>query len=154
MPDFDLDVFKEKAEKHLDETSDLTLVVLKGNLLVEEALYTALKRHCRNPAFLERADLRLYQMIFLARALISPNNAERAAQEEKIWDAMLALNSLRNKLAHILEPEAIAPLLQRLQINVAGGADLLNDKDIVRQLSISVSMIVGWALGIAERPLL
>ncbi|MGD0421576.1 MAG: hypothetical protein ABSA68_18675 [Xanthobacteraceae bacterium] len=115
MPDFDLDVFKKKAEKHLDETSDLTLVVLKGNLLVEEALYTALKRHCGNPEYLEHANLRLYQMIHLVRALISaPIDAERAKQEEKIWDAMLALNSLRNKLAHVLEPEEISPLLERL----------------------------------------
>lgn len=151
MADFELDDFKKMAEKHLEETSDLTMVVLKGHLLLETALNSALEKQCANPALLEKANLRFIQMVYLARALLPASEVpENAAKEEKFWDAMVALNQLRNRFAHNLEPKALADLYPRLFLQPPEAAEPPCEADLVKNLTITVSGLVGWTIGIGE----
>src|SRR5262249_29809456 len=109
---------RDRAEAILDGITDGTLLVLKGHLLLEETLYEAVCAKCPNPEYLGRARLTAYQLITLARALYPdpPGDEKRRLRRSDLWDAMEALNTLRNELSHKLEPRNLAPLLNRMNI--------------------------------------
>jgi hypothetical protein len=81
------------------ESTDRILVVLKGHLLVEELLREYVSKQFHNPSELVDARLTFYQCLCLARA------ADTDASHEKLWLVVERLNTLRNKLAHSLEPK-------------------------------------------------
>ena len=47
----------ERYRKLLPESDDVSLVVLKGHLIIEEMLYSIAQEHCAYPNSLERANL-------------------------------------------------------------------------------------------------
>jgi hypothetical protein len=83
------------------ETTDQTLVVLKGHLLVEEMLREFVDRRVRHPDELPDARLTFQQCLCLARAL------DEDPSRAKLWRTVEKLNTLRNKLAHSLEPKEL-----------------------------------------------
>ena len=88
--------------KHIaiDET-DRVLVVLKGHLLVEELLREYIKARVTNHKYLDDARLTFHQCLCIARSLSNNND------NSKLWKSIKLLNTLRNKLAHSLEPNDI-----------------------------------------------
>jgi hypothetical protein len=84
--------------RHLPSAEDMSLLLLKGHLLVEELLRQLVDNALVRPAALKDARLETYQFICLAEALFH----DRAPNW--LWDALRKLNSIRNKLAHELEP--------------------------------------------------
>jgi hypothetical protein len=84
-----------------DAEGDLTLTVLKGHLLIEEQLRALLIAASKSPAAIDEANLRFSQMLSLVKALYNDDSLTR------IWNAIKALNSLRNQLAHRLEPRDV-----------------------------------------------
>jgi len=97
----ELDLSKlERIAQHLPPGDDLTLITLKGHLLVEELLEELIASHCKNPAALE-GDIGFSVKLKFVRALTG------AEELFVVWTACQKLNSLRNALAHRLEhPEA------------------------------------------------
>jgi uncharacterized protein YutE (UPF0331/DUF86 family) len=85
-------------------TEDLTLIILKGQLLVEAALVDICARLLANPATLEKE--RFSTRLNLVRALLDDD-----ILPENIWHALRHLNSIRNALAHNLEPKNIEAML-------------------------------------------
>ncbi len=53
MEQIEFEKRSERFFKHLPETDDLTLLVLKGHLLIEEQLNDALAKCCESPESLE-----------------------------------------------------------------------------------------------------
>lgn len=99
MAEFDLSKL-ERIAQHLPPGDDITLITLKGHLLVEELLEELIASHCKNPAALE-GDIGFSVKLKFARALTG------AEELSVVWTACQKLNSLRNALAHKLEhPEA------------------------------------------------
>lgn len=91
---------------------DLTLLVLKGHLLIEEQLNERLKEVARKPDALNKVRLSFSALIQICRALFYGQN--RA--EEWFWSALVKLNRIRNDLAHRLEtPKLIAELEEMLE---------------------------------------
>jgi hypothetical protein len=84
-----------RYDKHMPETDDLTLIVLKGHLLVEEQLVDLVNRVMPNPQFLPKFTF--YNLARVARA------AYPRHPEFPVWELILKLNQLRNDLAHKLE---------------------------------------------------
>jgi hypothetical protein len=82
--------------RHIDE---LALVVLKGHLVLEEQLERILSKFLFHPEYLEKANLRFAQKVALARSISLDEQAN------SIWELLLAVNALRNELAHALHPE-------------------------------------------------
>ncbi|MDE2106240.1 MAG: hypothetical protein KGL39_53970 [Patescibacteria group bacterium] len=82
----------------LPETDDLTLMVLKGHLILEEMLFALVREHCAKPEYLEGARLSFAQLLRLARSLVS------APVPKEVWTAIAEINRLRNALAHNLRP--------------------------------------------------
>ena len=84
--------------KHLPPASDMTLLILKGHLLIEELLRQLLDQALVKPGALKDARLETHQCICLAEALFSDR------LPAWLWEALKKLNGARNKLAHTLEP--------------------------------------------------
>lgn len=83
----------------LPHGKDLVLVVLKGHLLVEEQLRHVVDEHVGHPNALANAQFSCSQIICLAEAFC----ADRTAPW--LWMALRNLNSLRNDIAHRIEPK-------------------------------------------------
>lgn len=79
--------------------SDPTYLVLKAHLLAEEVLYEFLQSQSHQPKYIEDARLSFAQCISLAKAFHRFSRPDWWA-----WSALSKLNSLRNLLAHNLEP--------------------------------------------------
>ncbi len=84
-----------RYDEHMPETDDLTLVVLKGHLLIEELLVDLVHLALPHAEYLEPARLSFHQLACVARASL-PQASDPA------WELVLSLNSLRNDLAHNL----------------------------------------------------
>jgi hypothetical protein len=90
--------FEDRFRQHFPRRSnDLTLIVLKGHLLMEEAVNRMLAGFLIKPEAIEGANLRFHQKLCLLRAL-APVGPEGTAF--RLFDAAEKLNTLRNRLAH------------------------------------------------------
>ncbi len=147
--------FVERAERVLDGIKDGTLLTLKAHLLLEEALYSAVRAKCINPEYFEKANLGFYHQLQMARALypVPSDDEKRKNASDIFWDASEALNTLRNRLAHNLEPKALGPILERLYVRELRDGESLSDPDIFNPLSITVAVLIGYAWGLAESAL-
>jgi hypothetical protein len=86
-----------RYDEHIPDTDDLSLIILKGHLLVEEMLVELSNLLFPNPTFLEKANLRFQQLANIVHA------AEPMKPDDKCWELIFALNTLRNDLVHKLE---------------------------------------------------
>jgi hypothetical protein len=95
---------------HIPENdSDLTLIVLKGHLLIEQRIREFISERMLSPAALDDARLSSYQAICLAEALTLPN-----AEPKQLWDILRQLNTLRNQMAHNLDPQGVEQRIQKI----------------------------------------
>lgn len=86
--------------KFLPQDDDLTLLVLKGHLLIEEGLWSLLEKRARDRRVIAKLDLGFYPLCLITKALFYSDN-------DWFWNAMMVLNTMRNDLAHNLEPNRI-----------------------------------------------
>lgn len=90
---------QRKFEEHFATVDETAQIVLKGHLLIEEALDTILSKFVFHPEFIESASLRFAQKIDLARSVsLDEHNNE-------MWELVKAINSLRNELSHSLKSQ-------------------------------------------------
>ena len=85
----------------LPETDDVSLIVLKGHLIIEELLVALVERHCFNPKCLTKARLSFAQTTYVAQALF------RLPESAPWWEPIRQLNTLRNSLVHQLQPKEL-----------------------------------------------
>jgi hypothetical protein len=90
-----------RIEAHLPRTTDLTLLTLKGHLLVEEMLDEIIRGYCLQPSCLDGVDIRFQVKARLARALVGD------ILPDSMWTMIDSLNSIRNDLAHKLESQKL-----------------------------------------------
>jgi hypothetical protein len=129
-------------------TTDRVLVVLKGHLLVEELLREYVEMHVRDPGPLLDARLTFHQCLCLARAF------DDDPLREKLWLVIEKLNSLRNKLAHSLEPKDVERSVREF-IQMQSNADpTLAYADGEKKFGALASCLLGicWTLSNAIHP--
>lgn len=80
--------------EHLPKSGDVELTILKCHLLIEELLHKIIVKKAESPNYIERANLRFIQKMYLAKAFT------KSGIEPWVWGAMKKLNKTRNKLAH------------------------------------------------------
>ena len=97
-----------KYRTMLPKTDDVSLVVLKGHLIIEEMLLAIVENHCATPSKLEHAKLSFSQLLHVTQALV------RQPAHDELWSAIAQLNRIRNSLVHNLEPEKIDKELSAL----------------------------------------
>lgn len=89
----------ERFFTHFPTTDDLTLIVLKGHLLVEEEINDILDMKLKDSSAIYQARLGFHQRLAVLKALTGtgPDAPFQYSSIEK-------LNTLRNKIAHNLAP--------------------------------------------------
>src|SRR6516165_6996081 len=92
--------------RHIDE---FALVVLKGHLVLEEQLERIISKFLFHPECLEAANLRFAQRVALARTMSLDEH------DNLMWELLLAVNGLRNELAHALHSEKRQRKLDRVK---------------------------------------
>jgi hypothetical protein len=132
------DSHKEKSLKFMEllpDTEDLTLITLKGHLIVEEILYFIVLKHCTFPKYLDEARLSFAQLTNLAKAMIN------IPLHECAFPAISKLNKLRNNLAHNIESEKAEALAKEfISLCKTTNAD---GKTIPQQVKSSICYILG-----------
>ncbi|MGT2442206.1 hypothetical protein ACU4I5_05775 [Ensifer adhaerens] len=79
---------------------DLTLVILKGHLLIEEQVRHLVRAQLKKPEALDDAQLDCHQAICLAEAL--------CPQSDDLWKSVRKLNKIRNDIAHkVIPPDGL-----------------------------------------------
>ena len=87
----------QRFREEMERVDELAHVLLKGHLLIEEALTRILEQYVFHREHLGEARLTFNQKMHLARSLC----LRKCAFGE--WDLIAAINSLRNELAHRLQ---------------------------------------------------
>jgi hypothetical protein len=84
----------------LPHGKDIDLVILKAHLLMEEQVNAILHERLQNPDMLLREEkFESSYRIRLAQSFFEPE------YESWIWESLLKLNSLRNRVAHNIDPK-------------------------------------------------
>jgi hypothetical protein len=79
------------------DQDDSAMVVLKGHLVIEEKLDSIIDKFVWHPEQLEAARLSFAQRVAIARAVSVDQD------KNDMWDLILKVNTLRNKLSHSLD---------------------------------------------------
>ena len=103
----DDDAAAKRALRLLPDSDDLTLLILKGHLMVEEELNIFLSTYPFRTEALEHARLTFLQKLWIIKAF-APFLAR-----ESIWTRAETLNQLRNKIAHQPEVEDLDAQIDR-----------------------------------------
>ncbi|QLA79404.1 hypothetical protein EXV95_01205 [Acidovorax sp. JMULE5] len=114
--------FPEQDAQHLERllrllkpsTEDPTYLVLKSHLLAEEVLYRFIEKQSFRSEALSDARLGFAQLLALCRAF------HRYSKEDWWgWSGLKKLNTLRNLLAHNLEPKDLKEKIVEFSVFVA-----------------------------------
>lgn len=97
-----------RYDKHMPDTGDLSLIVLKGHLLIEEMLIDIRNKLLPHAEYLDSVNVRFYQLLSVVSSAIESKH------DHKSWDLIIEFNRLRNKLIHNLEPPKLESLLNQL----------------------------------------
>ncbi|MBF7728750.1 hypothetical protein [Pseudomonas sp. N040] len=123
----------DRFDAHLPAIDDPILVVLKGHLLAEEILENLIKAKCRKPETLDNVEIGFFLKAKLARALVGDTHSNGLIFPTSVWDMLEALNSLRNELAHALEPKKLDAKIQRFLAHSPPSTKKLTDKKKINE---------------------
>jgi len=137
----------ERFQKFLPKSTDLTLIVLKGHLLVEEQVNEFLLSLLPHPDALKKANLNFSARLWLVRAHIGENELY------DVFNAIEKLNTLRNKMAHHLEPPEIENLIDSF-LRTYEDPDIpieeLKKEPKARRLKRCISFLGGQLFGLRQ----
>ena len=132
---------------HMPQSDDLTLVVLKGHLLLEEKLERIITRYLPNPQHLDAARLSFFSRLSLARAMCWSHHSS------DMWPIIEALNTLRNDLAHNLESDKLEQRIARFETLLYESVEHpeLDDRFKAETQTGRVRLAVAYLLGFLNR---
>jgi hypothetical protein len=132
----------DRLVRHLPAQNDLTLIVLKGHLLVEQQMRDIVRTRAA-PSEVAKTDRWSFSArTRLTRAYVAVESNELTAD---VWEVVDVLNALRNELAHRLESPNVPALAARL-VDLQGVADLgdLFPHDTMEErVRTAIAMLVG-----------
>jgi len=139
----------DRVRQHLPQGNDLTLVALKGHLLVEEALDEIIAIGCVEPQHLETVEIPFRVKSPLARALFGH------ILWPGVWPLIDALNTVRNDLAHNLHsPKLEKRIIHFLTVRreqaplIHDGPEIPSDPpEIADRFRSDVSLLLGQLTG-------
>lgn len=131
-----------KLEEHMRFVDESALVVLKGHLVIEETLGEIISTYVFHAEHLEQARLGFAQKVAIARTMsLDEHNND-------MWQLIVAINGLRNELAHSLQPPMRAQKTQTLidlHKKLGGCVQTSDFKDLPEH--IVLSFVISYALG-------
>ena len=138
-----------KLEEHLRYVDESALVILKGHLVIEETLGEIISTFVFHGEHLEGARITFAQKVAIARTMsLDEHNNE-------MWNLVLAINSLRNELAHALQsPKRVAKTTALIELHkkLGGSVTTPDGKEVPEHvlLSFAVSYSLGFLSGFIE----
>jgi hypothetical protein len=117
--------FKRLIQTIKPTAGDPTYLTLKAHLLAEEVLYRFLESQAHRPESLGEARLGFSQLIAVSRALHLHSKSDWWG-----WTALKKLNSLRNLLAHNLEPKDLKDRIVDFSVYVAESIGATTESEI------------------------
>lgn len=117
----------ERFQKYLPIGGEMTLMILKGHLLIEEQIALLIENRIPKPHALKEARLTALQKICLAEALVEEISLDcnDKCNDQWLWPAIKKLNELRNDIAHHLSKsgidERIADFVSRVPDKMESG---------------------------------
>jgi hypothetical protein len=125
----------EKALAEMPRVNDLTLVAIKGHLIIERIINGIITSHCQSPQYIDRARLSFSQLAYIAQSLIViPDHKE-------IFPAIHNLNKLRNTLAHSIDASKAEELAIKFVVSSKLESDAVSTVGKVRDC---ICQIVGF----------
>ena len=88
--------------KFVDElryVDDVVQIILKGHLVMEDVMTDAICTFVHHGSQIEDARLQFHQKLKICRSM------SLSDQENRMWDMIAAINTLRNQLSHSLDSE-------------------------------------------------
>ncbi|NQU23402.1 MAG: hypothetical protein HQ567_19145 [Candidatus Nealsonbacteria bacterium] len=133
----------ERFTRLLPSSGDLTLILLKGHLLIEEQLLAILEGFAQTPSCLKKAKLSFSQKLWMVRALTP------AVLNDRFFPFAKRLNALRNALAHNAELEELEDRVDELlQIARGLGCSVCPMPPLDR--SRAIAMAIAWTCGLVR----
>jgi len=120
---------------HMPETDDLTLIVLKGHLLIEEELNKVIETSFKQAEHLKGGRFSFYQTYKIVKAFHFKEN------RKWLWDGIEKLNTIRNKFAHNLVPRQIENEIEELTQVVISEIGTI-EKNLPGKLRHSIAMFL------------
>jgi hypothetical protein len=97
-----------RYDKHMPDTDDVSLIILKGHLLIEEMLVDIRDKLLPNTKYFDSTNISFNQLVCVIRSGL------KSKHEHSSWDLIIGVNKLRNQLVHNLEPRDIGNRLSQL----------------------------------------
>ena len=104
-----LEEVQQRFAGELNQVDDVAQIVLKGHLIMEGLMTEAIETFVLHGEFVETARLQVNQKIALCRAISTSD------QNNKMWELVSSVNSVRNALSHSLEPDRRSKAIQNLR---------------------------------------
>jgi hypothetical protein len=139
-----IDEWSKRFEGLLKEFDEVAILTLKGHLLIEEQLNAILSKFVVHPDLLDHARLRFVQKVELARS------CSLGERDNTMWDLVLAINVVRNELAHSLHSDKRELKLARLRdkyVDQVGELRDLERESDVAMLAGALATCVGFLSG-------
>jgi hypothetical protein len=136
--------------EQINAVDKLSVVILKGDLLIEEALDRITKKFVHHGDHLEKADPRFFQLVAIARSMSLDD------QDNSMWNLILAINGLRNQLAHSLDTAKRRAKFDRLKTlylaEAAGAPAPISDANLPdhKLAMYAVAMSLGFLASFKE----
>ena len=130
------DAVLARVSRYLESIEDVTLLLLKSHLLVEQQINSALHKIFPGFASLDTGRLTYHQRIQVIRALDSTRKAEDALRFAE------RLNLVRNRLANQLEPVGIEDTMADFVAEMAASATMKFDETL--PLGLRMTMCIGY----------
>ena len=125
-----------RVSRHLEPIEDVTLLLLKSHLLVEQQINSALHKIFPGFASLDTGRLTYHQRIQVIRALDGARKAEDALRFAE------RLNLVRNRLANQLEPVGIEDTMADFVTEMAASIPMKFDEAL--PLDQRMTMCIGY----------
>ena len=123
-----------KIVTHIPEDGDLTLVILKGHLILEEELNAAVASRTPHSSFLVEAELEFDQLLLVAKSQYFTH------EQSWVWGAAKKLNTIRNLFAHNLEPPEAGKKLEEF-LQLVEGQIGIERATVAERLRRSIAMV-------------
>jgi hypothetical protein len=129
--------YNELANHLPGDEADDVLIILKGQLLIEKRVREFIYSRMQNPDAFQRERFTASQCIAIGESMCLKN-----PEPEWLWKQIKELNTIRNKLAHNLEPEHIEKRIANL-VSAVSNAQGLDTKSLARVVARLNGMLKG-----------
>lgn len=93
----------------MPDFNDITLIIIKGHLLLEQQIRNIFKSNFNNPNAIERTRLNISQIIDITEA-----SYEYSESKKYLWESIRLLNNIRNDVAHNIESDGLKNKISNL----------------------------------------